>query len=485
VDLRIGGPACSFPSSYQNGIQTMGFDSWFPVTLDLRPSSGASFCRWDGWWALMLVNVVLLCGLTLLRPSRQLWFWSMIISLYWYVALGSTENHVDATGLLTRGGSCGLLVLCCQLLLWDVGGAKHFLPDFEAGAPFDGLLEILCALPLLHQHLVKYITGDHGLDAETFSGTAGPLFFGVVALICLPIVVWMLRRWWYSGVLRQLSCAFAAVALAVVLLSVLFATSDFSFHLHHYFLGLLGCLFFRGNSRIAAMMRAIFLGSFLNGIAIWGYADNLPIWSHIPADGKGLTPWRESSLPNYTAFAPPEGGPPAWTQFTGSDSNMTLTISWTHASSLNLNLPRWDWCERLEGERSMSAYGPGRVWVLEMNNIEIYRGRSHSMSFNISALTSPCGPGRYYFMVGTVDPGPWAIPHPAMQRATLDTRQGLPDVDGVANFCRKPAAAERNGPGWNNSGQANLSEQLQNISNESLLNASSDGNNSSVLNASS
>jgi hypothetical protein len=381
---------------------------------------------------------------------------------------------------LIRGGSCGLLVLCCHWLLWDVGGAKTFLPNFEAGAPFDGLMEILVTLPLLHQHRLQYLTGDHGFEKETFSEAQGPLFFGVVALIVLPIVIWMLRRWWFSGVLRGLACTSLAVILAVVMLSLLFATSNFSFHLHHYFFGLMGCLFFRGNSRIAAVMRALCLGSFINGIAFWGFADNLPIWSHSPGDAEGLTPWRKSSTPNYTAFASPKGRP-SLTQLQGSNSNTTLTISWTHLNSGD-QFTRLEWCKRLAGERFISGYAPDRAWVLEMNNIEIYRGRGHRVSFNISDLTKPCSPRPYHFMLGTLDSGPWGIPQ-ASRKFTLDTSKGLPDADSFADNCFWQSRINRSA-NWPESLNNISNESPFNISNESLLNTSDWDANSSVLNAS-
>merc|ERR1712216_41277 len=152
-------------------------------------------------------------------------------------------------------------------------------------------------------------------------------------------------------------------ALALASVTILFKTADWGLHLHHYFLGICGYFGARGNSRVAAIARALCLGVFINGFTLWGEYTYLALW----AAGEGWEP--------PTGVIETEGSSSGvmWTAAEVALGHRSVLLSWAMGDDVftdNCSLP-------------VIPPSSDEVFVVEMNHIEVYRGFQRSHNFTL------------------------------------------------------------------------------------------------------
>ncbi|CAK0893888.1 unnamed protein product [Prorocentrum cordatum] len=288
-------------------------------------------------------------------------------------------------GVMQSLGIFALYALAAHVLLWDVGGAKVFFPDTALGAPLEVLtLEVLPMMPSLHIQLLAFVVGDYDLTGALFQARdkIGLLVYCVGVLLVVPSAVVILRDWHRAGKLSRFALKTLACVIATVLLTLLFSTQDYGIHLHHYFVGLLGYLAARGPSRTAAVVRALSLGAFINGMARWGEPAGIPIWSvgagRYPTAGTVDT----SSL----------GAAVLWTDVGAVAEERAVRLSWAPA-------------DEVDGSSCSAAGEEGPQVVVEMNHVEVYRGHDRSQVFPLPQAPASGEEPYYYFRVGVVSTG--------------------------------------------------------------------------------
>jgi hypothetical protein len=361
-------------------VTSFAFESWYPFSMELAPADGSEHCGYGGWWGLLLLNAALLVGLTFLRPGRRLCWWCLVVAFYWYCALGGTGAQ-DMEGVMQSLGIFALYALAAHVLLWEVGGAKVFFPDTALGAPLEVLLlEVLPMMPFLHIQLIAYVVGDYDLTGALFQAQdrAGLLVYCVGVLLVVPGAVVILWDWHRAGKLRRFVLKMLAGVIAIVLLTLLFSTQNYGIHLHHYFIGLVGYLAARGPSRTAAVVRALSLGAFINGMARWGEPTGIPIWSFDPIAETVATSAAGDSI--------------QWTDVNALVHERAVRLWWAPASEIE------------EGNCSVAGEEGPQV-VVEMNHMEVYRGHSRSQVFPLPQPPTSGEEPYYYFRVGLVSTG--------------------------------------------------------------------------------
>jgi hypothetical protein len=381
--FRPASVAEGFVGGESHGVTSVAFKSWYPFGLELAPADGSEHCGYGGWWGLLLLNAALLMGLTFLRPGRRLCWWCLVVAFYWYCALVDTGGQ-DMEGVMQSLGIFALYALAAHVLLWEVGGAKVFFPDTALGAPLEVLLlEVLPMMPFLHIQLMAYVVGDYDLTGALLQAQdrAGLLVYCVGVLLLVPGVVVILWDWHRAGKLRRFVLKTLAGVIAIVLFTLLFSTQNYGIHLHHYFVGLVGYLAARGPSRTAAVVRALSLGAFINGMARWGEPTGIPIWS--------LDPITET-----VATSGPTGDSIQWTDVNALVHKRAVQLWWAPASEIE------------EGNCSVAGEEGPQV-VVEMNHVEVYRGHKRSQVFPLPQWPPTSGEEPYYyFRVGLVSTGP-------------------------------------------------------------------------------
>lgn len=389
LEARVAGAAATFAPSTRNGVVALEFDTWFPSTLELRACpGGSSFCTYRAWWKLLITNLMLLMFLSLLRPSRIVFFWSLVTLLYWYVALASSIGAITIEEVFKKMGSYFFFCLFAHIFLWNVGGAKDFLSDTASGVPFDVLLlELLPTLPMLHLHLVAYFVGDYDLNGSLFKDWRPALVYGIGTLALLPAICWLLRVWYKAKCLHKFLGMLVSSGISIIILTLIFSTVNWGLHLHHYFSSSVGFLFARGTSRTARLFRAFCLGAIINGLCRWGRPADIPIWQ----EGSG--------------WLPDQGEVDSGAKYT----DHSRQVLWTgvelmpNSYAVNLSWARYDNLRRSCSRPPQAPVADDEVYVVEMNHVEVYRGKNTSWTFPFPPPTlNNQFHRKVYFRVGTV-----------------------------------------------------------------------------------
>ncbi|CAE7519573.1 unnamed protein product [Symbiodinium natans] len=307
----------------------------------------------------------------------------MITTFWWYCGLISPMGHRSVETCFQYMGRFTYFVFGAEVLLWQIGNAKCTFPDTAAGAVLDVILiEMLPFMATLHWHLLSYV-GSYSLNGALFQSWEGPLVFLVGSLVLLPLAVGVLREWNRAGLLGWVLRRVLAIAVGIILLTLVFSTSGFGLHLHHYFVALAAYFGSRGRSRVTAVARALCLGALINGLSHYGETYDLPLWY----EGLG--------------WYPPTGevNVGAWGQ---GDQ-----VIFTAAEATNVPdevLLRWGLVRDLGASNCTEGYDPddGTIFVVEMNHIEIYRGPSRHLT---APLFSTVPGDTAYVRVGRVSPG--------------------------------------------------------------------------------
>ncbi|CAJ1437190.1 unnamed protein product [Effrenium voratum] len=383
VDVRISGARSSFEASASHGVDSVAFSSWFPYSLEFRQSAGARHCGYGQMPSLLILNVVSLVGFLWLRPSKRCFFWAMLSFFWWYCALIAPMTNRSVGNCFQYFGRFAYFVFGAEVLLWRLGNAKGTFPDTRAGSVLDAIfIELLPLLVTLHWHFLGYAAGGYSLNGALFQSWEGPLAFILGLMSLAPFVCGVLRDWYRAGLLRWVLMQVLLFATAVVGLTLIFSTSGWGLHLHHYFIGLMGYLGSRGRSRWSAVARALCLGALINGLSHWGETYEIPIWTQ----GAGWYP--------HTGQINAGG----W----GHEEQVIFTAA-ERVNNSDQILLRWALVRDLSASNcSLSTYQAqdSSIFVVEMNHIEIYRGPARSV---VAPL--PATDGRVFVRAGRISPG--------------------------------------------------------------------------------
>ena len=368
VDVRVAEGKEEYVKEQRNGIDGLAFDSWFPFSLEFRASSGAKNCGYDQTPTLLVLNVLLLVGFLSLRPSRRLFFWSMITSMWWYCALIAPMDNRSISTSFAYMGRFAYFVVGAEVLLWRFGHAKCTFPDTSNSSSFLHviLIELLPLIATLHWHFLS-IFGSYSINGALFQSWEGPMTFLAGLVLLLPLAIGVLRDWYRAKLLFFLLRHVFFVAVLIIVLTLIFSTSGWGLHLHHYFIALFCYVASRGSSKCSALARALCLGALINGLAFWGETYEIPIW----AEGEGWYP--PSGDVDMAAF--------------GNYNQVLFTAAERVNESDNILL-RWAFVKDLSASNcSLDNVDvqDGSIFVVEMNHIEIYRGPARSLRFQPNA----------------------------------------------------------------------------------------------------
>eukprot|EP00913_Durusdinium_trenchii_P001689 g1563.t1 len=169
--------------------------------------------------------------------------------------------------------------------------------------------------------------------------------------------------------------------VGIVGLTLLFSTSGWGLHLHHYFIALMCYLASRGKSNCSAVARALCLGALINGLSHWGETYQIPIWTE------------------GTGWYPPSGNVDAgaW----GNDDQVILTAAERVNQSEEILL-RWAFVKDLISSNcSLDPQQERSVPKPKANNIPVYQTLravvkgTCRLRFSVTCHTCDCGIRRY------------------------------------------------------------------------------------------
>ncbi|KAK4242518.1 hypothetical protein C8A03DRAFT_29278 [Achaetomium macrosporum] len=265
--VKLIGRQAGFNSTARNGITSIGFDSYFPLSFTFEP--GIECEARDVIWSLLAVSVVFTAILSLFVTSPALFFFPVFTMIYWTVGMATdTPNHSDIPSLFSTEIGRFLPAMFVAWVMYDKMGIKRTLKGLTAQAEKTVLWLGAAWVGALTNYTLDFIPiqrlTPHDLNQQPGARAALAIII-IVLLVIAAAQVWFFRQ--EARLIRFLKL----YALLGITLIICVALPALNLRIHHYILAL---LLLPGTSiqiRPSLLYQGLLVGLFINGIARWGF----------------------------------------------------------------------------------------------------------------------------------------------------------------------------------------------------------------------
>ncbi|KAF3771056.1 hypothetical protein M406DRAFT_285931 [Cryphonectria parasitica EP155] len=283
--VRLVGERSSFSATWRNGIESIGFDSYFPKSY-LFEESVQCKAR-DMRWSLLVVSVVFTTVLSLFTTSPSLFFFTVFTGVFWHVGLVSdAPNHSSFRELFTIILGRYLPVMFVAWVMYDKMAIRRTLKGLTAQVDKTVLWLGTCWVGALDNYTLSPNIPISRLNAHDIRQQPG----GVLALIIIVFVLFFIvlkQIWFFRQEGRLISYGRLYLGLLGGILFCLFLSIwDLHLRIHHYFLALLLLTGTSMQTRPALLYQGLLIGLFINGIARWGWDPILQTSNALRRDGQ-------------------------------------------------------------------------------------------------------------------------------------------------------------------------------------------------------
>ncbi|KAL5334369.1 hypothetical protein BJX70DRAFT_378519 [Aspergillus crustosus] len=293
--LHRTGEQETFPAVDRNGITSVGFDSYFPLsfTFDSESSKDGNFKCQDLRWPLFTFSVIVSTLLSLVITSPAAFYSSIFFVVYFQVALSSDppyspDYYEIVSTALGRFLPCAFVGFAIYYFC-----IRRTLADLDAHWDKTVLWLGPCWVGALNTDTFDKIPisrlTPHDLQQQP---GAIPALITIV-LILVTIVITQALAFRNEGRMPKMLAVYGTLIAGVVALLVV---PNMNLRIHHYILAL---LFLPGTTlqtRPCLVYQGLLMGLFINGIARWGF-DSILQTSASLLDGAQLG----SILPDITS----------------------------------------------------------------------------------------------------------------------------------------------------------------------------------------
>ncbi len=266
--VRLVGRQTGFAASKRHGIQSVGFDSYFPLAYTFEPGVGCPGAQ-DARWPLLAVSLVFSVGLSLFVSDPACFFFSIFIGLFWHVGLASDPPpHSTIPALLSNLVGKFLPAAFVAWVIFDKMGVRRTLTGLTAQVEKTVLWLGACWVGALDNYTFDGIPIQRLTPHDIAQQPGAKAALAVIVIVLVAAVVsqvWYFRQ---EGRLRRYLCLYLLLAAALVIGLVL---PGLSLRIHHYILALLLLPGTSMQTRPALLYQGLLVGLFLNGIARWGF----------------------------------------------------------------------------------------------------------------------------------------------------------------------------------------------------------------------
>ncbi|EST04857.1 Protein of unknown function DUF1308 [Kalmanozyma brasiliensis GHG001] len=282
--VRLVGAHSGYEASRAHGIDSVGFDSVFPIAYRFETTQGESDCtdrRWQGY----VMNAIMsaLVGFVL-RPKRIVWFWTLACVGFWHINQVSYLRSYPPPIGAVFGDFLPFLFTCYAI--WRL--AFRFVWPVFVHLPVEStfwtlgfwwigvLLNVVFDKVPIQRLVARDIAQQPGSVVAVI----------IVALVVLFIAINQVRVMWKTGYLAKYVSLYI---VGGVLVGLAAAVPGETLRLHHYIIALVllpACAF---PTRLCLIYIAFLLGMFTNGVARWSFDGLIEDTSVVQGDATGGT----------------------------------------------------------------------------------------------------------------------------------------------------------------------------------------------------
>lgn len=292
----------TFPSSKGHGIESIEFDSYFPMAFTVSQDPGIQCGVKELREVLLFISILFTSTLCIFTTSGWQRFFTIFIAIFIHVGMvsdppgASTYNTSTFPDHLSRLAGRLLPALSCAVVLYKTIVRKTVVnveAQFEKTLLWLGGFWFGALSNLTFEWIPISRLTTHDLEQQPGAKVA----LGIIVIVLAFIVVQQAYSFWLEGRLVRYLGLYAVFIMGILLCIL---TPALEFRLHHYVLALLLLPGTSLQTRPSLLYQGILLGLFVNGIARWGFASILETTASLRSDGAfgSLTPTLDASIVN-------------------------------------------------------------------------------------------------------------------------------------------------------------------------------------------
>ncbi|KXX74605.1 Cysteine-rich secretory protein LCCL domain-containing 2 [Madurella mycetomatis] len=278
-------------ASSQHGIDSIPFDSHFPLSFTVSADPAVQCTTPDPRWAVSLpLSILFTLLLSVLTTSASVLYFPTFLGIFTHVALVSDPPNLSSPSstllpsLVSHYAARLLPALFCAAVVY-LSCARRALAGLTAAANLEKTL--LWTLPFwlgaLSNRTIEPLIPIVRLTPQDVSAQPGAAAALAVIIVLVAAVAAVQARALY---LEARLPAYLALYLALLAgLAGLAALPGLQLRLHHYILALLLLPGTAAQTRLSLACQGLLLGLFVNGVARWGFAGIVQTADELRGDG--------------------------------------------------------------------------------------------------------------------------------------------------------------------------------------------------------
>ncbi|KFA48113.1 hypothetical protein S40293_09293 [Stachybotrys chartarum IBT 40293] len=310
--VRLVGRRQDFATTTRNGIESISFDSYFPLAFEFVEDVNCAAS--DNRWSMLAISAVFTGVLSLFTSSAAAFFFPVFVGIFWTVGMSmDPPPSSNVTSLFSNVLGKFLPAMFCAWVMYDKMGVRRTLKGLTAQVEKTILWVGACWVGALDNYTLSFIPIQRltGRDLAQQPGARAALAIIVIVLVVIAATqVWFFRQEGrFIKYIRLYGLFIAAIVISLLL-------PGLNLRIHHYILALLLLPGTSLQTRPSLLYQGLLIGLFINGIARWGFDPVLQTPAALLGDGR-----RNSPLPNVL--------PPTIDLADGDGGNSTSSITFT------------------------------------------------------------------------------------------------------------------------------------------------------------
>jgi hypothetical protein len=297
--ISLVGEKSNFPSVSQNGINSVAYDSSFPMAFDFNQSSAiqsaSKQCR-DPRWNLLILSTIFTALFGILTSSPATFFAPVFAIMFFQIGMASDPPNYSTYPALASVILGRFLPAALVAALFYQISVRRTLRNCKApvektilwvGAAWVGALSNYT----LEKIPIQRLTGH---DIRQQPGAITAL---IIIIIILFLVI--LYQCWCLRIEGRLPRFLGLYAILGISLGILSAFPHLTLRIHHYIIALLLLPGTSVQTRISLLAQGLLVGLFINGIARWDFDSILQTAAQLRGDaqlGSGIPSILEPSI---------------------------------------------------------------------------------------------------------------------------------------------------------------------------------------------
>lgn len=265
--VELIGQTDNFVSTDRNGIVSVGFDSYFP--LSFRFHEDAACEARDVRWSLLAVSAVFTGVLSVFTSDPAVFFFPNFVGIFWTIGTAmDPPPHRSVASLFANIIGKFLPAMFCAWAMFDKMGIRRTLTKLTA--QFEKAILWLgpCWVGAMDNYTLSFIPiarlNAHDLQQQPGAKAA----LAIIIIVLVAIIGTQVYFFRQEGRFRKYIALYALFVFGIL---ISLAVPGVSLRIHHYILALLLLPGTSLQTRPCLIYQGLLVGLFINGIARWGF----------------------------------------------------------------------------------------------------------------------------------------------------------------------------------------------------------------------